>query len=43
MIFAQYRDTVEEICELLAPHAPQVKVMPFVGQGVGMSSPFSAM
>jgi ERCC4-related helicase len=35
MIFAQYRDTVEEICELLAPHAPHVKAMAFVGQGVG--------
>ncbi len=38
MIFAQFRDTVEEICELLAPHAPHVKAMPFVGQGVGRSS-----
>jgi superfamily II DNA/RNA helicase len=38
MIFAQFRDTVEEICELLAPHAPHIKSMPFVGQGVGRSS-----
>lgn len=32
MIFAQYRDTVLEITELLQQHEPLVKVMSFIGQ-----------
>jgi len=32
------RDSVEEIVKLLAPYAPLVKAMPFVGQGAGRSS-----
>ena len=31
MIFSQYRDSVEEIAELLSRHSPVVKAMSFVG------------
>ncbi|KAI9144812.1 hypothetical protein BKA69DRAFT_744589 [Paraphysoderma sedebokerense] len=32
MIFAQYRETVDEICQLLNQHEPIVRTMTFVGQ-----------
>lgn len=32
MIFAQYRDSVTEITEMLSRHRPVVKVMSFIGQ-----------
>ena len=39
MIFSQYRDSVNEISEMLHRHRPLVKVMSFVGQSsVGKSS-----
>ena len=33
MIFSQYRDSVQEIAEMLSRHAPLVRVMSFVGHG----------
>lgn len=38
MIFSQYRDSVEEIAEMLKRHTPLVKVMTFVGHSSGKSS-----
>ena len=35
MIFAQYRDSVSEITEMLRRHWPLVKVMGFIGQSSG--------
>ncbi|XP_035827669.1 uncharacterized protein LOC101854274 [Aplysia californica] len=32
MIFSQFRDSVQEIADILGQHAPLVKVMPFIGQ-----------
>lgn len=32
MIFSQYRDSVNEITNILKQHAPLVKVMSFIGQ-----------
>ena len=32
MIFSQYRDSVNEITELLSRHRPLIKVMSFIGQ-----------
>ncbi|KAI9347922.1 hypothetical protein DFJ73DRAFT_760943 [Zopfochytrium polystomum] len=37
MIFTQYRDTVEEIVQMLSPHAPLVRAMSFVGHGKSSS------
>ena len=33
MIFSQYRESVQEIADLLSSHAPLVRVMSFVGHG----------
>ena len=33
MIFSQYRESVQEIADMLSCHAPLVKVMSFVGHG----------
>ena len=33
MIFSQYRESVQEIAEMLSRHAPLVRVMSFVGHG----------
>ena len=39
MIFSQYRESVQEISDMLACHAPLVRVMSFVGHGTtGKSS-----
>jgi Fanconi anemia group M protein len=38
MIFSQYRESVQEISELLTQHSPLVRVMSFVGHGSGKSS-----
>ena len=38
MIFSQYRESVQEISELLNRHSPLVRVMTFVGHGSGKSS-----
>ena len=38
MIFSQYRESVQEISELLTQHSPLVRVMTFVGHGSGKSS-----
>ncbi|GLH10626.1 Putative fanconi anemia group M protein [Gryllus bimaculatus] len=38
MVFCQYRDTVVEVCHLLARLKPLVKVMSFVGQSTGKSN-----
>ena len=38
MIFSQYRESVQEISELLSQHSPLVRVMTFVGHGSGKSS-----
>lgn len=32
MIFSQYRDSVEEITNMLRRHEPKVKAMSFIGQ-----------
>ena len=32
MIFSQYRDSVQEITDMLNVHRPLVKVMSFIGQ-----------
>jgi Fanconi anemia group M protein len=37
MVFVQWRDSVSEIVEMLAKHSPQIRAMPFVGQGTGKS------
>ncbi|XP_054711008.1 Fanconi anemia group M protein-like [Uloborus diversus] len=43
MIFSQYRDSVQEITELLSRHEPVIKVMSFLGQAakVGSSTAFT--
>ena len=33
MVFSQYRESVQEIADLLSSHAPLVRVMSFVGHG----------
>ena len=33
MIFSQYRESVQEIADMLVCHAPLVRVMSFVGHG----------
>ena len=38
MIFSQYRESVQEISELLSQHSPLVRIMTFVGHGSGKSS-----
>ena len=38
MIFSQYRESVQEISELLTRHSPLIRVMTFVGHGSGKSS-----
>ena len=38
MIFSEYRESVQEISELLTQHSPLVRVMTFVGHGSGKSS-----
>ena len=38
MIFSQYRESVQEISELLSQHSPLVRVMTFVGHGNGKST-----
>ena len=38
MIFSEYRESVQEISELLAQHSPLVRVMTFVGHGSSKSS-----
>lgn len=38
MIFSQYRESVQEISELLTRHSPLVRIMTFVGHGSGKSS-----
>ena len=38
MIFSQYRESVQEISELLTQHSPLVRVMTFVGHGSGKST-----
>ena len=38
MIFSQYRESVQEISELLTRHSPLVRVMTFVGHGSGKST-----
>jgi ERCC4-related helicase len=37
MIFSQYRESVFEICEMLAVH-PEIKAMEFVGQSTGQGT-----
>lgn len=38
MIFSQYRDSVNEITEILNRHRPLVKVMSFVGHSTGKTT-----
>ena len=38
MIFSQYRESVQEIADMLSQHRPLVKVMSFVGHSTGKSS-----
>ena len=38
MIFSQYRESVQEIADMLSRHLPLVKVMTFVGHSTGKSS-----
>ncbi|KAJ3221052.1 hypothetical protein HK099_003808, partial [Clydaea vesicula] len=38
MIFSQYRESVEEIKEVLSKHEPLIKIMSFVGQSSGKRS-----
>ena len=38
MIFSQYRESVQEISDLLSRHAPLVKAMTFVGHSSGKST-----
>lgn len=38
MIFSQYRESVQEITDMLRQHHPLIKVMPFVGHSAGKSS-----
>jgi Fanconi anemia group M protein len=38
MVFTQYRDSVEEIVELLSKHSPLINAMPFVGHAAGKTS-----
>ena len=38
MIFSQYRESVQEIADMLACHAPLVRVMSFVGHGAASKS-----
>ena len=38
MIFSQYRDSVQEITDMLNRHAPLVRVMSFVGHSSGKSN-----
>ena len=38
MIFSQYRESVQEISELLTRHSPLVRVMTFVGHSSGKST-----
>lgn len=38
MIFSQYRESVQEIADMLSQHHPLVKVMTFVGHSAGKSS-----
>lgn len=33
MIFSQYRESVQEIADMLSQHAPMIRVMSFVGHG----------
>ena len=38
MIFATYRDSVNEITELLNRHRPLVRAMSFIGQSTGKTT-----
>lgn len=38
MIFSSFRDSVQEIAEMLSRHHPAVRVMTFVGHSTGKSS-----
>ena len=38
MIFSQYRESVQEIADMLSRHSPLVRVMSFVGHGTSKSS-----
>ena len=38
MIFSQYRESVQEIADMLSCHAPLVRVMSFVGHGTASKS-----
>ena len=38
MIFSQYRESVQEIADMLSHHLPLVKVMTFVGHSTGKSN-----
>lgn len=37
MIFSSFRDSVQEIAEMLLPHQPVIRVMTFVGHASGKS------
>ena len=37
MIFSSFRDSVQEIAEMLLPHQPIIRVMTFVGHASGKS------
>lgn len=38
MIFSQYRESVQEIADMLSQHHPLIKVMSFVGHSTGKSN-----
>lgn len=38
MIFSQYRESVQEISDMLSQHAPLIKAMTFVGHNAGKST-----
>ena len=38
MIFSQYRESVQEIADMLSQHRPLIKVMTFVGHSAGKTS-----
>jgi Fanconi anemia group M protein len=38
MIFSQYRESVQEITDMLSHHSPLIKAMSFVGHSAGKSS-----